>query len=160
MSRLSTGAWVASALIGVLVVSGCRAKTDLGRPCTLVKKDPSDAAKSVPLKESEISSGKDFISFGATECEELVCVRDADVKAGKPTDEAVGYCSSACIPGSSVKCLNENPADDKDAAKKLKCRTLLLDEATLASLRTADPEAYKRYFGETTKPYFCARGGE
>jgi hypothetical protein len=47
-----------------------------------------------------------------------------------------------------------------NGADRYACRPLILDEATLAAIRQADPEKYQRYFGDTQSPYFCAKGTE
>ena len=95
---------VATLLLGVpLFFNACRVATDLGLPCQLVKKNPDGGTTSVPILESDLPGGnKDFISFGATECEDLVCVRDAKVpRTGVPGAAALGYCSRACVPNAS-----------------------------------------------------------
>lgn len=145
------------------VLVGCRAKTDLGRECTLVKKLPDGGT--APILEGDIkeAANKDFISLGSVQCEDFVCVRDADfprpgLDGGNfdPTKEARGYCSRPCIQG--AQCPAENAADDEKADKRLTCRALLLDEATLSAICSTDPAKCKQYFGETKSPYFCARG--
>jgi hypothetical protein len=148
-------------LLGILVLVGaCRVATDLGRTCNLVKKNPDGGTGSVPILESDLPGGnKDFISFGATECEDLVCVRDANVpRSGVANAPALGYCSRPCVPGVSNGCPAANSDDDKDPSKKLLCRALLLDELTLAAICTNDPSTCQR-IGDTRSPYFCARDG-
>src|SRR5712692_7154188 len=90
-----------------LALGGCRAATDLGRECALVRANP-DGGTALKILESDLpdgGTGKDYISFGATECEDLVCVRDSNVqKTGIPGALASGYCSRACVPNSSVGC--------------------------------------------------------
>ncbi len=147
-------------MLGVPVfLEACRVATDLGRDCNLVKKNPDGGSTSVPILESELPGGaKDFISFGATECEDLVCVRDANFPTtGVPGASATGYCSRACVPNASNGCPAANSADDKDPNKKLTCRALLLDEQTLGAICTNDPATCQR-IGDTRSPYFCARG--
>lgn len=149
----------------MLVLCACPVRTDLGTPCTLVKRNP-DGGNPISMREGEIPDGgrnTDFISFGATECEDLVCVRDGNLPlSGRPETTAVGYCSRSCVPTSSIGCPAKDSHDDKDPTKKLSCRSLLLDEQTLAFLRTNDPSKYHQYFGESTSPFFCARtaGGD
>ena len=139
----------------------CTVQTDLGTTCVLVRKDPNDAKKSIPLLEKEIKANRDFISFGATECEDLVCVRDSSFRRpSNATDDsqATGYCSRPCVPNSTLGCIAADDADNKEgAANKLSCRALLLDETTLAVIKTTDPATFTRYFGGTTSTYFCAR---
>jgi hypothetical protein len=125
----------------------------------MVKKNPDGGTTSVALLESDLPGGaKDYISFGATECEDLVCVRDANVPlSGVPNAAAMGYCSRACVPNSSAGCPAADPNDDRDPSKRLTCRALLLDELTLAAICTNDPATCQR-IGDTRSPYFCARG--
>ncbi len=152
----------------VLVVCGsaalslvaCKTDTELGVPCRLVKRDPSASADggriaSVPVKESEIAPGQDFISFGAADCEDLICVRDRGTPRGNPTDDAQGYCSFACVPGVTECEVTDGRAAD-DLAARMECRGLLLDQATLDRLRAQNPQLYLSTFGENSSPTFCA----
>lgn len=150
---------VSAVAVGVLL-SGCKAQTDLGKPCILVKKDPNDTdpsngIQSIPIKESEITPGKDFVSFGATDCEDLVCVRDANTPAGDPNADATGFCSRSCVQTIPDSC--DTGDDTIDKAKTYTCRSLILDEETLAAIKQNDPEKYRKYFGDTQSPYFCAK---
>lgn len=167
-SRGSMG-WGLTALVCVATLAtGCKVQTDLGAPCTLVRRDPadtdsSDGVNSIPILESEVTTGTadglDYISFGATECEDLVCVRDKSfVSARDKGSPAEGYCSKPCEPSLVNQCPPANEADATDPVRQLNCRPLLLDEETLTALRERDPAKYKAYFGETTTPNFCARG--
>jgi len=148
----------------ICTLFACQSPTDLGTPCTLVRKDPADPSgkRSLPMKESEVTKGKDFISFGAVECEDLVCVRDSSYAQPTPppaaTDDAKGYCSRPCLQTSTVGCAAANPDDDKLPLKRLSCRPLILDEATLNLICQTDATTCKKYFGDTKSPYFCARG--
>ena len=151
--------WLFLSLLAALALpSACRVNTDLGRSCQLVKKNPDGGSTSVPIVEADLpSANKDFISFGATECEELVCVRDAYVaRTGVATAPATGYCSRACVANSTIACPAANAADDTDPARKLSCRALLLDEQTLGAICTNDPGTCQQ-LGDTRSPYFCAR---
>ncbi len=144
-------------LLSAAFVIGCGVKTDLGKTCSLFKRGPDGGA--VPIKEQDIAgkANKDFISFGAVECEDLVCVRDSSfVSTAQPTDNAQGYCSRPCVLGSTTGCPAADSADDQNPTRRLSCRALLLDETTLAACR-ADPDCKAR-LGDTTAPYFCARG--
>jgi hypothetical protein len=151
--------------LAICVGTACTVTTDLGVPCTLVKKDPADTTgkQSLPMLESEVTAGKDFISFGAVECEDLVCVRDSSYAppAGTtpaPTDQAKGYCSRPCLQTSTTGCPAKDSADDSNPLKRLSCRPLILDEATLNFICQSDAVTCKKYFGDTKSPYFCARG--
>jgi hypothetical protein len=154
------------ALLSVtLCATGCRYYGDLDADCVLVKRAPDgddEGYRSVPIFEREIpDNNMDFISFGATECEDFICVRDASfVRPADATDNtpAVGYCSRPCVATSALGCPAENASHDKDPALRLTCRALLLDAHTLAAIKESDPELYNRYFGENNSEYFCARG--
>jgi hypothetical protein len=145
----------------LVAASGCKAQTDLNSECVLVKKDPSDATgkKSMPITAGELraNANRDVISFGATECEDLVCIREAGAPLPATDAEPVkGRCSSSCA-GADSTCQSFDEALDKDPATALLCRPLLLDAAVLAAMRQADEAAYRRYFGDNSSPYFCAR---
>ncbi|MBK7861702.1 MAG: adventurous gliding motility lipoprotein CglC [Archangiaceae bacterium] len=148
------------AFIALSITAGCET-TDLNRPCTLVRRNPDAGATALPIYKSDPviknSAQKDFISFGSTECEDQVCVRDSAFTEVDDGGFAQGYCSSSCVEDSSIGCQSYDRALDNDAKSALSCRTLLLDEATLAALNAKDPASYKRYFGMTMSPFFCAR---
>lgn len=138
--------------VALFALAGCRPDSPLNVPCTLVK--GSDGGI-VPILEADIKEGanKDFISFGSTECEDFVCVRDANFKRDPDlTHAAMGYCSRSCLPNS--ECPAHDGADDTNAARKLTCRALLLDADTIAAICVAQPTAP---FCGVRSPYFCAR---
>ena len=138
-------------------VGGCKSENSLGGDCVLVKKGP-DGGSAVPIKESEINAGlqKDFVSFGSIECEDFVCTRDpAFPRDGGSDAGAHGYCSKPCA--SNDTCKTGEDAIDKDPKKKLTCRALLLDEATLGQICQQNPADCRTYFGGTSSPFFCAR---
>jgi hypothetical protein len=141
-------------LSAVLLASGCQVTTQLGQSCVLVKK--KDATSSTPVLEKDIAPKQDFISFGATDCEDLICVRDAE-SPHDPDPEAValGYCSQECVEGSS-SCTVTSTDVDTALKDRMTCRSLLLDQASLERLKKDDPVAYRNTFGETNSPYFCA----
>ena len=150
----------------VVTLVGCKPPSELGNPCKMVKRDPNVDGGRLFIKNSEIKVGanKDFISFGSVDCEDLVCVRDSEFPVPDggfdPNADALGYCSKRCLPGDA--CPSGVPAEDTDAKKRLICRPLLLDAETLALLCNGSPEdkaKCKAYFGNTSKPDFCARGG-
>jgi|CXWL01.1.fsa_nt_gi hypothetical protein len=150
-------------LLVVTMLAGCREVTDLGAPCTLVKRAPGSTDggfASVPILEKEIKGSKDFISFGSAECEDRACVRDINFPRG--TDEnapALGYCSRVCLPSTPNACPPKDAAHEKDPQLSLSCRALLLDQATLSAICMEDPVTCQRYFGGAQTPYFCSRGG-
>jgi len=131
--------------------------SDVGKPCILVKRAPADAGvTSVPVKESEVVEGRDFISFGSTECDDYVCVRDKDTpKSTTPQVDAVGYCSKPCAPTNPLGCAIA--PENQGVILRGTCRAMLLDEETLNTLCTADPNKCQQYFGSNRSPYFCAR---
>lgn len=144
-----------------LLASGCEVTTQLGKPCTLVKKPtPEEQAQGIgskPVLESEIAPNQDFISFGATDCEDLICVRDAQSpRDPDPNAAAQGYCSNECVEGSDGDCEVTDADASEDVKNRMICRSLLLDQASLERLKRDDPVAYRQTFGETNSPYFCA----
>lgn len=160
---------VASLVLAVLSTGlvGCRQVTDLGTTCTLVRKGDTEDQAFAPLLNSEIKVGQEYISFGAVECEHWACVRDADFDAGnvEPGDPAQGYCSAPCIPqdGAALPgtgtCVPADAADeDPESPNFLTCRSVSIDPELLALYREADPEGYRRNFGDSTTPFYCARG--
>lgn len=159
-----------SALATCVLLTGCKVDTDLGVECPMVKRDPtdtdgSDGYRNVPITEGDFPDGEpqgDLISFGATKCEDLVCVQDAAHRTwtGDPSTPLTGYCSRPCVVGSATACAPQQElANDSDPDLQMSCRSLLLDPATMGRLCQADPDKCNQYFGNTTSPYFCARGG-
>ncbi|RKH37976.1 adventurous gliding motility lipoprotein CglC [Corallococcus sicarius] len=156
--------FVRSALFmsAVLLLGGCEVTTELGKPCGLVRKATDTEAQTfgrdfMPIYEKDIAADQDFISFGSLDCEELVCVRDADSpRSDNPADEALGYCSDACVQGSTTDCEVTNSDAVEGIKERMTCRPLLLDQATLEAIKVADEGFYRRTFGENNSPYFCA----
>ncbi len=137
--------------------AGCNVSTGLNRECVLVRKCDAGAC---PITEQyvqdKLGSSKDFIAFGAVECEDLVCVRDSAFPKGTDlAGPAKGYCSKPCAAGS--QCQSDDRSLDDKPATALYCRPLLLDEFVLAEIRK-DPAAAK-LLGNVTSPFFCARTG-
>ena len=149
---------LAIACVGLL--TGCRVDTDLGVECNLVRKDPADTNPDdgynfLPILEGEVTEGKDFISFGAVECEDYVCVRDKDFpKGSSPNVQAKGYCSRRCAPTSPQPCPGAEA--NLPPGKSMTCRALILDEQTLGTICHDDPTTCTRVFGDTRSPYLCA----
>ena len=81
-------------LSAALLASGCEVTSELGKPCTLVRKATPEerpaGVRSTPVLESEIAPNQDFISFGSMDCEDLICVRDADVPSATRDPERAG----------------------------------------------------------------------
>lgn len=145
-----------------LLLGGCNVTTQLGVPCELVRaatpqERENGGLKFVPIYEKELVRGQDFISFGAVQCDDLICVRDASVApSDNPEDVALGYCSKECIEGTTTGCEVTDSSVAQDLKDRMACRALLLDQATLDALRAADPDYYRATFGENTSPFFCA----
>lgn len=150
---------VVGGLAGLPVLStGCKTETDNNVPCTLVKSGPDGGSVPVTEKEVRAAAGfsKDFLTFPAVECRDLICIRDGEYVSTAGDDQpATGYCTNDCVPGDL--CASNDEALDKQPSTKLTCRALLLDEATLAAL--CKNTATCDQVGGFTSPYFCARGG-
>jgi hypothetical protein len=133
-------------LCALSVLPSCAASTDLGNECTLVKRNP-DGGQAIPIVEGDLPLTKsDYISFGSPLCLEA-CGRDSEqARTGDNQAPVKGYCSHSCS------------TDSDCAGEGFTCRSLLLDEATLQAICTADPPKC-RSFGGTPKPLYCARGG-
>lgn len=133
-----------------LTVVACKPVTDLNTTCTLVKRNP-DGGSPLPILEREVrdqaGNNKDFIAVGSVQCEDLICVRDANFSNDAGLDDpATGYCSRQCAEGSA--CPSYDEALDRGPTA-LGCRPLLLSAETLAAL--------KDDFPGVRDPYFCAR---
>ena len=136
----------------------CTASNPIGGECGLVKKSTVDGGIAQAILEREIQAGlqKDFISFGSLDCEDFICTRDPNfARNSNPDAPAKGYCTKPCA--NDTGCKTGDPNIDNVASKKLICRALLLDEATLGAICAANPADCKTYFGGATSPYFCAR---
>lgn len=149
--------------VAALLATSCAPSSGLNVQCQLVKKDPNAPAgeqRSAFITEADIksNSNRDIISFGAVECEDLVCIREGGAPlTGNDSAFVPGWCSRPCLESAANACPSNDPALDKAPATAFGCRQLLLDEAQLAALRSADPATYKQNFGDTTSPFFCAR---
>jgi hypothetical protein len=152
-------------LSAALVFTGCSVTNDLGRTCTLKRKatdaeiaaDPN-GPRSRDILMSELAPDQDYISFGVTDCDDLICIRDAEAQLEPgPKGEALGYCSRACPEGKGPEVceVTDTGAIDK-LEERIACRSLLLDTKTLERLRLENPDEYRRTFGETLSPFFCA----
>ncbi len=139
----------AVAALAVTAVA-CKPVTDLNTTCLLVKRNP-DGGSPLNITEREVRNNagmnKDFIAVGSVECEDLICVRDANFSSDAGLDDpATGYCSRACAEGAA--CPSYDEKFDKGPTA-LSCRALLLSAETLAVL--------KDDFPGVRDPYFCAR---
>ncbi|WP_241759527.1 adventurous gliding motility lipoprotein CglC [Pyxidicoccus parkwayensis] len=151
-----------------LFLGGCEVSSQIGKECTLVRKaTPEEKAQTdhdtMPILEKEVAPRQDFISFGAVECEDLICVRDKDFPRATNEDgtinqnaPALGYCSKECVEGSKACEVKDTSGVQADLPARMSCRALLLDQDTLDALRSADEAFYRRTFGENNSPFFCA----
>lgn len=149
-----------------LTMMACKADTDLGKPdCHLLKSTPDGGVANVIV--AELSAGKDFLSFGSVECEDLICVLDQDGVAAvlaqataNPAvlaDPATGYCSHSCAQGSTSGCTPQYQDLQDDPSLVMSCRALVLDNDTIAQI-CKDPVKCQQYFNNSRSAYFCARG--
>jgi hypothetical protein len=144
----------------------CTANTDLGEACNMVKSLTDGGVTFVVV--GDLSAGKDFVSFGATECNDLICVvdqasaslqlsqaqRDAGTSLQSP---AIGYCSTACVQGSNSTCTPQFDNDQNVPGLNMSCRELVLDPSLITSI-CQDPVACQEFFGSNRSSFFCARG--
>jgi len=155
---------VASAV--ALGMIACKADTDLGKAgCHLLKSLPDGGVANVIV--AELSAGKDFLSFGSVECEDLICVLDQDAvgallaqATANPAvlaDSATGYCSHACAQGSTGGCTPQYQDLQNDPSLIMSCRALVLDNDTIAAI-CKDPVKCAEYFNNSRSAFFCARG--
>jgi hypothetical protein len=154
-------------LLGVTLFA-CTSNTDLGAPCNMVK--AVDGGSGVALVTvGDLSAGKDFVSFGATECNDLICVVDqgsaseqlsqAQRDAGSSLDSpAIGYCSTACVQGNNSTCTPQYNDLQDVPGDAMTCRELVLDPALINAICQANPVDCQNYFGSNRASFFCARG--
>jgi hypothetical protein len=146
----------------LLLCGGCKVTSDIGKPCLLVKRG-ANGSDSAPVTQSDLAAGQDFISFGALDCEDLVCVKDANMETQVAENgQVIGYCSKACVEDTDDSALTTDACavTSEEAQAQVKermtCRALLLDQQALDTLRANDRATYRAYFGDNTSPYFCA----
>jgi hypothetical protein len=154
---MSMSSRLALLVSAVLLCGGCKVTTDIGKPCLLVKKGASGVA--APVTRDDLKEGQDFISFGSLDCEDLVCVKDADMPVESAENGQIkGYCSKACVADPLINVCEVTDADVHESVKTrgMSCRPLLLDQLALDELRRTDPATYRATFGDNNSPYFCA----
>ncbi len=159
-----------------LFLGGCEVSSEIGKECTLVRKATAEESeanggrKFMPILQKEIALNQDVISFGSIQCEDLICVRDADFPPTmmanpedpngepiiNPNADAKGYCSKECVEGSSACEVKDTSGVLQGLPERMSCRSLLLDQATLEALRSANEARYRETFGENNSPFFCA----
>ncbi len=142
-------------LVMALCLVACKPSSGLNTRCQLPRRsDGGTAFLTEGQVQESTQSNKDFIAFGAVDCESFICVRDSTFPKGADLSApAEGYCSNACQDETS-QCPSDNSVStfDKDPAKAMRCRALLLDKETLAAL---PPGTLPIAGGQ---PFFCARG--
>jgi hypothetical protein len=156
-----TKTWVACGAAALfLMTSACPKPDDLGARCLLVRADPSDTdprdgTRSITIKESEIATltNTDIFSLGATECENLVCIRAANTPlSGTAGADATGFCSRACVENDADSCLTGDSGIDH--GDPYACRSLALDAEALVDIRERYPDLIPPGF---TSPFYCAK---
>jgi hypothetical protein len=157
-------------LVGTLLLGATLlacTSTDLGAPCNMVKAIGDGGVAFVVV--GDLSAGKDFISFGATECDDLICVVDhssasvqlsqAQRDAGTSFDSpAVGYCSVNCVQGNNSTCSPQYQDMQNIPGLAMTCQDLVLDQDLINSICQSDPVSCQEYFGSNRASFFCARG--
>jgi len=146
-------------LVGAaLLCGGCEVPSEVGKPCLLVKKSTSADRKFDLVVPSDVRFDQDFVSFGSQDCEDLICVRNANSEVKVAEDGSVlGYCSRACAEGGAdTICAVNHPDADATVKATMGCRSLLLDQQALNDLRRENPAEYRSTFGENNSPFFCA----
>ena len=165
VASLRVRSFLAVAAIALSMMA-CKADTDLGKPgCHLLKATPDGGSTNVIV--AELSAGKDFLSFGSVECEDLICVLDQEAVArllaqatANPAvlaDPATGYCSHACAQGNTSGCTPQFQDLQNDPSLVMSCRALVLDDDTIAEI-CKDPVKCQQYFNNSRSAFFCARG--
>jgi hypothetical protein len=165
MTRMKLGLWVgAAASVAVMAVSAsCSVASQIGKPCTLVKGAPDGGTTPVLPGDITQPGTTDIITFGASDCEDQVCVLDeeavpAALAAAGTTGPITGYCTTSCAPGTST-CSQQYNNLQNTAGDKMSCRALVLDSAALAALcGDGGSPALCAQLGGGSTPYYCARG--
>lgn len=151
--------------VAALLTAGTCGESDIGSPCQLQKTrlDPTiagcdgvgeDQVGQRPecfrpvLEDLEKGKDKDFISFGAAECDNLTCVRSRGAPLPGSEADPAGACSSECI----------TDVDCQGAQGNFVCRALVFDDEFLSQLKeTLSEEEYERHLGRIQNAKFCAR---
>jgi hypothetical protein len=165
---------LATGSLAFLLSAGSCAQTDIGAPCDVPLSAPDTnlpgcTADAKPSEEPQCfhpdlsSRDKDFVAFGATDCDNLVCVRsrcslpadapDREAACAKalPTASPTGICSAECI-------TNDDCRTGEGLTGTYACRSLVLDQKFLEDLRqNLSPQEYEKYFGRIQSAKYCAR---
>jgi len=141
------GAAIALSWLAAVALVSCKQDPDVGQPCLMDVSDPAGNPIDVPAGQegkfcSEVAA--DYFRTGATECDNLVCIRSVTgLCATGPKYEVRRYCSKPCV--SDDDCFRSRTG--------LVCRSVVLDAAFLASL---PPEVRQRYLGDVQSSNYCA----
>jgi hypothetical protein len=164
--RTSFGGLLACLSLGLLLSAGSCVESDVGAPCNLQKVqldrglpgcqdatqediDSRPGCFHPTLADLAAGGDKEYVSFGAAECDNLTCVRSRGQAVPEKEGEPTGYCSGECI-------TNDDCAGSDNG--RFVCRELFLDEAFLGQLReNLSDEEYSRFFGRIQNTKFCAR---
>ncbi len=162
----SVGLFALACSLGFFLTAGSCVETDVGAPCNLqkVRLDQSlpgcDGVTTEQIDDrpecfhptvADLAAGgdKEYVSFGAAECDNLTCVRSAGEALPESEEAPNGTCSGECITDQDCS---------SDGNGKFVCRELFLDQAFLTQLReNLTEEEYARYFGRIQNTKFCAR---
>ena len=142
------GAALVLSWLAAVALAACKQDPDVGQPCGMTLLDAGGTPIDVPAGQegaycSAVSG--DYFRTGATECDNLVCLRSATglCTADPQKVQVRRYCSKPCV-------------SDDDCFKSqtgLVCRSMVLDAAFLASL---PPDVRDRYLGDVQSSNYCA----
>lgn len=162
----SIGLLALASCLGFFLTAGSCVETDVGAPCNLAQNLTLRVSAECPAGTSpeekpdcfdrrpsigDLRAGgdKEYVSFGAAECDNLTCVRSRGEPLPETEEAPNGYCSGECI-------TDDDCASDGEG--KFVCRELFLDQEFLGSLRESlSDEEYAKYFGRIQNTKFCAR---
>jgi hypothetical protein len=155
---------IATAFAACFALVACNVPTDLNNPCRLSKPDPNNDGGLIFIMTTDpivvgtngtsTFSQFDFISSGDSDCENLVCIREANPAMGF-YDDTDGYehgrCSNNCI----VDQGNSHSSNCGEAEKGLICRQLALDQSFIDAYCNSDPAGCQCIFGTDTSATYC-----
>ena len=131
---------------------GCNPPVDYGNSCRLTRPQFPDGGgvQVIPAGDTSIDPRFDFLSNGDSDCEDLVCIRQAgkDYSAQEQAANdqiARGECSTDCT----------GDEDCGDQARGLKCTQVAFDQEFLQHLCATDPATCQQYFGDSTSALYC-----
>jgi hypothetical protein len=132
----------------IAALLACKQDPDVGQPCGMSLTDAAGNPIDVPTgQEGQYCSlvGADYFRTGATECDNLVCIRSATGVCATNSQmvNVRRYCSKACV--SDDECFKSQTG--------LVCRAVVLDAAFLASL---PPDVRQLYLGDVQSSNYCA----